>query len=77
MSAADEDPEHVHYRQFDNPFNVLSLEMSQRGSQAIVESLDAANELVSQKKGANQQSTQEDLKSKGTRHSQDAGNIAS
>ena len=51
--------------------------MSQRGSQAAVDREEASNELVPQKIDTNLQSTCDDLKSKGTRHSQDAGTIAS
>ena len=70
MSAAEGDNEHVNYKQFDNPFNVLSLKMSSRGSQAVVENLEDENGFLSPpKKDANLQSTYDDLKSKGTRHS--------
>ena len=54
--------------------------MSSRGSQAVVDRLNTANELLSQKNDDGpvlscQDTT--DLKSKGTRFSQDAGTIAS
>ena len=80
MSATEDDTEQVEYRQFDNPFNVYTLKMSQRGSQAVVDGLDTnTNELLSQKNDATLLSSQDtaDLKSKGTRHSQDAGTIVS
>ena len=53
MSEAEGDNEHVNYRQFDNPFNVLSLKMSQRGSQAAVDREEASNELVPPKLDTN------------------------